>query len=499
MSSNSIINKYKNMPKSVKASMAFAICNIIQKGISVITVPIFTRLLSTEEYGNFTIYSSWLGIIQIFATLNLFYGVYNNGLIKYKNEQGKLTSSMLGLSSTVSIIVFIVFLLFHSFWTSFITLSFKLITLIFIQLFFESAFMFWSAQQRFNYKYKTLVIITLLMTFSNVTIGLIAVLLSSNKAEARIYSSAFVYIVIGLFFYFIIFKKSKVFFDKKIWKFALRFNIPLIPHYLSGVVLNQADRIMINNMIGKSEAAIYGVAYTFAFLVNIISNAINSSFLPYTYQKMEGRDYVSIRKSSLSITIVVAIPIILLMAFGPEVIKIFAASEYYRAIWVIPPVAVSVLFTFIYSLFVNIEFYYETNKFIMIGSSIAAVMNILLNLIFINIFGFIAAGYTTLACYIVYMVAHYFFYRIVIKQNSINEIYNVRYLFLISIVAIAFMLLMLISYKIIILRYSIILILLFIMYINRKKIITLLKSIKTKKKGSVACYEDNSNSTDEAK
>ena len=47
----------------------------------------------------------------------------------------------------------------------------------------------------------------------------------------------------------------------------------------------------------------------------------------------------------------------------------------------------------------------------------AAVANVVLNFIFIRIFGYVAAGYTTLACYILYSVGHY----VVSKRILVNE------------------------------------------------------------------------------
>ena len=64
-----IITKYKNLPEAVKASLWFTICSILQKGISFITVPIFTRLLTTEQYGVVSIFYSWESIFIIFCTL----------------------------------------------------------------------------------------------------------------------------------------------------------------------------------------------------------------------------------------------------------------------------------------------------------------------------------------------------------------------------------------------------------------------------------------------
>lgn len=60
--------KFRQIPLTVKVSMSYAICSILQKCLSFITLPLFTRLLTTEQYGQYTIYSSWSGILMIFLT-----------------------------------------------------------------------------------------------------------------------------------------------------------------------------------------------------------------------------------------------------------------------------------------------------------------------------------------------------------------------------------------------------------------------------------------------
>ena len=61
-----IVRKYNNLNIVVKASIWFTMCSLIQKGISIITLPIFTRLMSPSEYGNYSIYTSWYNIFLIF-------------------------------------------------------------------------------------------------------------------------------------------------------------------------------------------------------------------------------------------------------------------------------------------------------------------------------------------------------------------------------------------------------------------------------------------------
>ena len=94
----SLLKKYRSLPVQAKASIWFLICAFLQKGISVLTTPIFTRLLTAAEYGQFNVFNSWLSILQIFISLNLSFGVYAQGLVKFSEDRYVFSSSMQGLS-----------------------------------------------------------------------------------------------------------------------------------------------------------------------------------------------------------------------------------------------------------------------------------------------------------------------------------------------------------------------------------------------------------------
>lgn len=59
---NKILKKYNSIPIAAKATIWFMICSVVQKCISLITTPVFTRLMTTEQYGQFSVYNSWLQI-----------------------------------------------------------------------------------------------------------------------------------------------------------------------------------------------------------------------------------------------------------------------------------------------------------------------------------------------------------------------------------------------------------------------------------------------------
>lgn len=473
-----ILYKYQNIPAPAKAAIWFTICNIFQKGLSLLATPIFTRLMTTSQYGTYTIFQSWYFIISVFATLNLYSGVLNNGLTQYKKDKNELLISFQSLASIATIIIFIIYIFNTKFWNCFLELPTALVIVLFIQLFFEPAFLFWSVEQRYDYKYKWLVIITVAMSIISIFIGIISVLLVSHKEYARIISFSGVTIIVGLFFYFgNIFSAHKVI-SKKYWGMALKFSLPLVPHYLASNLLNQVDRIMISKMIGKDEAAIYGIAYTLSMMMMMVVNAIGNSYIPFVYKALKEKVYEKIRSITNFLIVFVGIIVISSIAIGPELLKIFASGEYYEAKWIIPPVAMSVLFCFLYTVYGNIEFYFSKTIFVMIASISVAVINIFLNYIFINIFGFIAAGYTTLVSYILFALFHFLFSRFIIQSEKIEKVFDDKFILLFSCISVFLMLVFVLLYSWIIPRYLILFVTMLIVVVKRKYIYNCLKTLK---------------------
>ena len=74
---------YNRLPLPLRASIWFFFGAALEKGIAFIILPVFSRLLSTEQYGLVTLYNSWLQIVCIFTTLNLQYGSLGTAQIKF--------------------------------------------------------------------------------------------------------------------------------------------------------------------------------------------------------------------------------------------------------------------------------------------------------------------------------------------------------------------------------------------------------------------------------
>lgn len=473
-----MIKKYNNLPVQVKASFWFLICGFLQKGISMITTPIFTRILTTTEFGQYTVFNSWLGIVTTFVSLQLSMGVFSQGLIKFEHQRKKFASSIQFLSTCLVFSWTVIYLIGREFWNGLTGLTTVQMMAMLVIIWSNTAFEFWASEQRVLYRYKALVIVTLMSSLMKPTVGIIMVMNAADKVTARILGLALVNLVAFTGLHFVQMLRGKQLFSKKFWKHALLFNLPLIPHYLSQTVLAGADRIMISSMVGDAEAGIYGLANSLSHVMVLFNSALMQTLSPWIYQNIKRRQIRKIASIAYSTLILIAAVNLLLIIFAPEAVALFAPVSYQDAIWVVPPLAMNVFFTYSYDLYAKFAFYYEKTKFIMAASVLGAILNVGLNYIFIGIFGYLAAGYTSLICYIIYCIGHYYFMnRVCDKFCEGARPYELRKLLKITISFLVCGFLILLTYESPLLRYSLIAVVLMMFWFRRKKIIGMIREL----------------------
>lgn len=472
------IKSLRAYPVQVKASFWFLICAFLQRGIQFITTPVFTRIMSTAEYGQFNVFNSWFGILTVIVSLNLFAGVYSRGVVKYEDDRAAFTSSMQGLSLTLTLLWSVVYFVFHGFWNRVFSLTTFQMICMFVMILYTNIFGFWSMSERVDYKYKSVVAVTIVMSFAQPVLGIIFVKAAFDKVSARIFGIAVVEAAVGVVLFIKQAVKGKRFFSGFYWKHALKFNVPLIPHYLSMTILNGSDRIMIGKMVSDSAAGIYGLAYSVSQVMTVFNTALMQTVEPWLLRKINEKRITDIRKIAYPTFLLVAAVNLLLIAFAPEAVKIFAPAEYYDAIWIIPPAAMSVFFTFSCNFFAVFELYYEKTKMIAFATATGAILNVALNFVFIRIFGYYAAGYTTLVCYMVYALSHMLFMRKICRERLNNERpFNLRIYFLIAVEFLAVGFLLMLAYPITGLRYALLLAAVVLCVIFRRKILAAVRGI----------------------
>lgn len=470
---NKYIKKFKDASPAVKASMVLLASNLVLKGLSMISGPIFTRIMSTAQYGLVSNYNSWRDIFFVFVTLNLASGVFNNGMLEFRTDRDRFQFSLVSITALLTGIFLVVFQLFQKTFTSVMELPSSLIYIMILYYLATPAFQFWSGRQRYEYKYKALAYITVLSAVASMGIGIFAVLNTSddNSAIIKISVTEGINIIIGLFFILYTGYKASFRINLEYCKYALAFNIPLLPHYLSMYVLSSSDRIMITKMVGLSATAIYSVSYTVASFITILWQSIEASLSPWIYEKLNRNEKENVREVTGKTLLILAAACLFCTLFAPEIMSLLAPEEYSAGIYVIPPVTAGVFFTAMYSVYMRVELFYKQSGFATIATSIAALANIFLNFIFIQWFGAVAAGYTTMISYALLAALHYFN----VKRKHYETAFDNRKFLILSILVISATCFISFTYSLSIIRYLIIAVGFVVMIRNRKKIVFLIR------------------------
>ena len=469
-------DRYASLSVMAKASFWALFCGVIQKFFSVLTTPFFTRILTADQYAQYSLYQSWQDILKIFICLNVFNYATYTAMVKFEDDRDGFITSAQMLVTVLTLVGIAIYYIVRLVAGDVLGFPLPIVILLFFDILFFSAYSLWMQRKRYEYCYKAMTSVSLIVGIMGPIMGGAAVFAAENPGYGRIYGQAAVHIAVGLVLYIVTIAKAKVFIRREYWKYIFVFCLPLIPHFLSTQILSRFDRIMIERMCGVADVAVYSLAYNLSMLMLIVSEALLSAYTPDTYQCIkEGREK-GIKERTSQLLLLVAAANILLILFAPEAVAIFAPAEYYEAIYIIPAVSASVYFMFLFNLFANIEYYYSETRYVAMASVMAAVLNIVLNYIFIGKFGYIAAGYTTLISYIFYSIGHYFFMRKVTEKHvGGKKFYDHKRLLGISLIFTSAALVAVPLYRYRVLRYLLIALIVGLLGLKRERIIDMFR------------------------
>lgn len=432
-----------------------------------------------------SIMTSYELIFIIFATFELYLGAYQRGLLKYKNDVKSFEQTIVFLSNMLSVICLFLVLIFHKPFESFTGISAGFYSVFTVYFITYTPYNCWLNKKRFEYDYKAAVSVTILMALASNLLPIISIKIFGATAFVKVFTTLVIQTLFCLPFWLknldvapLLKKKQEV---CQYLIYAIKFQGPLVFHSLSYYILNQSDRVMIDKFLDKSDVALYSVAYSFASVIIIFQNSLNQVLKPWRFQKLDKKEYKDIRDISGILVAVVGTIIVIFMLLLPEVFKFVFKPEYHEALRVVPSVTVGVYFLFLYTLFVDVESYYGKTSYIAYVSTACAVLNIGLNYIGIQMFGYVACAYTTLICYAIMSFLHYVFMVITCKKAQVTEMpINTKTIWGFSVLMLIVFLIVNTIYDSILIRYMMLAVIAALVFGFRKKIIGEWKRIRAK-------------------
>lgn len=402
------MSETKKESKVIKAGIGYTLGNYMLKGLSFLTVPVFSRLLSTSDYGIFNSYLAYQTIIFLLVGMAL-HASLKNAKYKYEQEFSSYNSNCILLVVCNLVLWFVMCNLLYPFYGEWLGFSRLVVNILLIDSFGTALIQFFNVYVGLDYRYTSFLKLSAFNAIGNfgLSVFFILTLFRGDRATGRILGNALPVAVIAAAVIRYFWRMKKPSFSREHAKFAIAYSVPLIPHGISQVILSQFDRIMIKSMVGNAEAGIYSFGYTVFSIINVTATSLENVWGPWFYEKMKEEDHDSIRKYSSKYAFGMLLFSVIVMLGTPELVKILGSEQYYDSMYTVIPIVVGGYFMFLYTFPSSVEYYYEKTKYVAVGTGLAAVINMVLNFICIKRFGYVAAAYTTLVTYLLYFLFHY--------------------------------------------------------------------------------------------
>lgn len=425
----------KTDEKAFKAGMWYVVSNFMVKTIMVITTPIFTRLMSTAEYGIVQTFISWHTILLPIFMLNLTYSI-GRAKLDFPGKLDEYIGAMQMFSGLFSFILLTIAVLLISPLSSLLGLTQIETLILMVYLLFSSSIFLYQNGYRYRYQYKQNIAIAWYMILATTLISLVFLwYLPGNKADLRIFGVILPTLILSLYFWGKSLQRKKLNVKREYLEYGLKISVPLILHTISLDVLSQSDRIFITKLCSVSDTALYSLAYSYGLMLTVFSSAVSQGWLPWFHDTFFAKNYNAICKNVKRFVIVSCYIGLACIAFAPEAIMILGGSKYINSTPCVPPIVLGVVCQYIYTHYVNIELHLKKTLYVSGATVFAAIFNVITNIIFIPKFGFIAAAYTTLMSYFVLMIIHYWVTKKILHINLYDDFFMFGALMITSVIA----------------------------------------------------------------
>jgi len=239
--------------------------------------------------------------------------------------------------------------------------------------------------------------------------------LDRNKYLGQLYASLAIGTVFSIYYYYSLRSYIKLSFNPGALKYILSFSLPLLPYALSGVILDQFDRIMINKYSGYSDAGLYSFAYNIGMLLTLVLSALHQAWTPDYFKHMEDKNHAQLDSDIAKMLMLVSLAAYFLILFGQEIGMALAKNTFHSALGIVPIIVIGYIFYSFFTFFAwNIQ-YAKRNIFLSAVVLIAGLANIGLNVVFIPKYGYVAAAYTTAVSYLLMALLGWFVSKSVLK------------------------------------------------------------------------------------
>jgi O-antigen/teichoic acid export membrane protein len=392
---------------NLSASVAwYGLGNLFVRSLSFILLPLYSNLISTTEFGNYSLLLSVYAVVQVFFQFGMF-GALNKFYIEEKTDYKKL----LIFSSILNSIIIIASFLTLTLWLLSSDISiiifkspdFKnILTLTFVALLYETLGFYILSLLKTMGQAKKVVTYSAFGAISNLVLNVFFVYFLRLSVLGIILAQLSSSIILLLLLLPLIRNKYVFKIDKGILIVVIKFSLPLIFANLFMAGSNVADRFILNIYAGREQVGLYSFAYRIALIMSILIGSFSTAWHPHSLNLFYSDEFKFNFGKILSKLIAVSCLLLLVVSllagylFDIHLLGIsFFNPLYHDGFVIIPIVMIGYIFNGLssyYSVYPSVS---NKSYHLMFSELIAFLINVLLNIILIPHFGIIGAALST--------------------------------------------------------------------------------------------------------
>lgn len=392
------MSRGKHLAKNTAILTVGKICTQL---ITFFLLPLYTGILSTEEYGTVDLLNTLVSLLLPIVTFQIEKAVFRE-LIEYReNEDSKKVIISTALFSIITQCFVYIFL--FCIISPFINNEYKIFLATNVIVYIFASFFQQIARGLGNNKtFAISSFLSALVTIVSNIVFLIPMRLGANgmllgNMLGQIVCFLYLFIVLKLYKY-ISFKVFKI----EVLKRILKYSIPLIPNSISWWIFHASDRLIVSTILGIGQTGILSAAHKFSSVYISLYNIFDMSWIEMVTLHINDDDIEEFFNKMLNVVLnfFVALGIGIIAAM-PFVYNIMIDEKFSEGYYQIPIMIVGSIFNVVIGLISVVYAAKKNTKAIANTSGFSAVINFVIHITLINHLGLYAASISTMLAFFI--------------------------------------------------------------------------------------------------
>lgn len=386
-----------------KDSIIYTIPSILSKGISVILVPLYTRVLNPSDYGSLDLFMVFANLVNLVIALEISQGVARY----YASESDSFRKTL--YASTALWFTFICYILFSTlmiFLSSIIndilmgqSNHLKAFRCGIFYILVNGVFYLVQNQLRWELKSKEYFLVSIILTIITALLGVYFTYLEGLGLFGLILAMTFGSTTASIIALYLLRKSFKFLFCRNCLLEMLRYSSPLVASGIAVWITLYVDRLMINHFLSIWDVGLFSVGYKLASVAGFFIIGFQGALTPLIFTHYENPNTANDIEKIFRYFFAIALLIYLIIGlFANDILVIMTTPNYYDASLVVAYLIPAIFLSKMYIFAPGIGIAKKTGIILWINI-FCGFLNFLLNYFMIPKFGIIGASLATMFSY----------------------------------------------------------------------------------------------------